>query len=122
MPPSSPTRRSSYLVKLTLGNKFEHNSHTGLELMPNARLAWRVTDSTMLWSAVSRAVRTPSRFDRDLQATGVLVPGDDFRSETVIAYEAGIRTQPTDVTSLSVSVFYNDYDDLRVDRKSTRLN
>src|SRR3546814_6028217 len=67
MPPSSPTRRSSYLVTLTLGNKFEHNSHTGLELMPNARLAWRVTDSTMLWSAVSRAVRTPSRFDRARQ-------------------------------------------------------
>ncbi len=101
-------------VTLTLGNKFEHNSHTGLELMPNARLAWRATDNTLLWSAVSRAVRTPSRFDRDLQATGILDPADDFKSETVIAYEAGIRMQPTDVTSLSVSVFYNDYDDLRV--------
>lgn len=101
-------------VTLTLGNKFEHNSHTGLELMPNARLAWRVSESTLLWSAVSRAVRTPSRFDRDLQATGILDPADDFKSETVIAYEAGIRTRPTDATSLSVSVFYNDYDDLRV--------
>lgn len=101
-------------LTLTLGNKFEHNSHTGLELMPNARLAWHITDNTLLWSAVSRAVRTPSRFDRDLQATGILAPADDFKSETVIAYEAGIRTRPTDATSLSISVFYNDYDDLRV--------
>jgi iron complex outermembrane recepter protein len=46
-------------LTLTLGNKFEHNSHTGLELMPSARLAWRVTDNTLLWSAVSRAVRRP---------------------------------------------------------------
>lgn len=103
-------------VTLTLGNKFEHNSHTGLELMPNARLAWQMTENTLLWSAVSRAVRTPSRFDRDLQATGdvTLLPARDFRSETVVAYEAGIRTRPSDVTSLSVSVFYNTYDDLRV--------
>lgn len=102
-------------VTLTLGNKFEHSNFSGLELLPSARLAWRATDTTLLWSAVSRAVRTPARIDRDLVNTGVLErAGDSLKSETLIAYEAGIRVQPSDITSLSVSVFYNDYDDLRV--------
>ena len=100
-------------LALILGLKAERTSFTGLELLPNVRLAWRPSQRTLWWGAVSRAVRTPSRIDRQLQALPVLAPGDDFVSEKLIAFEAGYRGQPTDLMTLSVSVFLNLYNDIR---------
>jgi len=100
-------------VKLTLGVKFEENSYTGMESMPSGRLVWQPSDRTMLWAAVSRAVRIPARYDRDLQNGFILAGGPDFQSERLTAYEIGYRGRPTTFMSLSISVFYNDYDDLR---------
>lgn len=105
----------------TLGTKLEHNDYTGLEVEPSARLKWNVTEKQMLWGAVSRAVRTPSRIDRDLvQRTALPAPfqnllegGSDFRSETVIAYELGYRAQLHTKVSVSLSTFYNEYDQIR---------
>jgi len=104
-------------LKLTLGVKLERNSYTGVEVLPNARLAWKFRDDALLWSAVSRVVRTPSRLDRDLFAPGqapfLLAGGPNFKSEKLTAYEIGYRAQPTPSASFSVSTFYNVYDDLR---------
>jgi iron complex outermembrane recepter protein len=112
---------------LTVGSKVEHNDYTGWEVEPNVRLRWNPTEKQMFWAAVSRAVRTPSRYDRDLEVvTGLvnppypykfpadyLVGSSDFDSETVIAYELGYRAELGTKASVSVSAFYNDYDDLR---------
>lgn len=104
---------------LTLGTKIEHNDYTGVEVEPSGRLQWNVTTNQMLWAAVSRAVRTPSRIDRDLNQPGpggllvLLQGGRDFKSETVIAYELGYRAQPTPKLETSLSAFYNDYDHVR---------
>ncbi len=105
-------------VFLTLGSKLEHNDYTGFEYEPSARLQWNITGNQMIWGAVSRAVRTPSRFDRDLSepspAFGTFLKGDpDFESETLIAYELGYRAQLTHKISGSLSAFYNSYDNLR---------
>lgn len=100
-------------LKLVAGVKLEHNSYTGLEFMPDARLAWSVSNRTMLWTSVARAVRTPSRFDTDLVNPGVLSGGPEFRSEELTAYEAGYRGLLSPSFSLSVSAFYNSYDRLR---------
>lgn len=104
-------------LKLTLGAKLEYNSYTRFEVQPNARLAWNLGDYGLLWSAVSRAVRTPSRLDRELFAPASppfqLAGGPDFKSETLIAYEIGYRVQPLAQASFSISTFYNVYDDLR---------
>jgi iron complex outermembrane receptor protein len=100
-------------LKLTIGTKFEDSSFSGFEYMPNVRLGWAMSDASFLWAAVSRAVRTPSRIDRELNAPGILVESPAFRSEKLIAYELGYRGRPTAATSLSVSVYYNFYDDLR---------
>jgi iron complex outermembrane receptor protein len=102
-------------VTFTIGNKFEYSSLTGdVEFMPSGRLAWRLSDHTTVWGAISRAVRTPSRFDLDLQAAGFFGPSPNFHSEKLIAYELGIRGRPGARSTLSVSLFYNDYQDLRV--------
>lgn len=104
---------------LTLGTKIEHNDYTGVEVEPSARLQWNATPKQMFWAAVSRAVRTPSRIDRDLSEPGPAAPivllegGSDFESETVIAYELGYRAQLTAKLETSLSAFYNDYDHLR---------
>ena len=94
------------------GLKLERSSFTGTEFLPNIRVAWRLADQMLLWGAVSRSVRTPSRIDRNLILPGFLV-GGTFNSEEVIALEAGYRGQPTANTSLSISFFYNIYDGLR---------
>ena len=56
---------------------------------------------------MSGAVRTPSRIDRELANLPILAPSTDFVSEKLIAFEAGYRGQPTERTSLSVSIFVN---------------
>lgn len=100
-------------VSVTAGLKVEGSTFSGLQFLPNLRLAWRPNDKAMLWTSVSRAVRTPSRIDRGLSAAGFLATAPDFTSEKLIALEAGYRGQPTRSTSLSVSLFYNRYTDLR---------
>jgi iron complex outermembrane receptor protein len=67
----------------------------------------------LLWAAVSRAVRTPSRIDRQLQALPLLAPAPGFDSEKLTAFEVGYRGEPAKDVSLSVSAFANHYDDIR---------
>ncbi|MGD9982328.1 MAG: TonB-dependent receptor plug domain-containing protein [Hyphomonadaceae bacterium] len=100
-------------LDLIAGVKLEDNSYTGLEYMPSARIAWRPDESTLVWGAISRAVRTPARFDRDLINPGIIAGGSNFVSEEVIAYELGYRAQVNDRFWFSVSTYYNVYDELR---------
>jgi iron complex outermembrane recepter protein len=100
-------------LKLTLGLKAEYNSYSGFDWLPNVRLAWQPNGHSMAWAALSRAVRTPNRIERELQATGILVPSPDYGPETLTALEAGWRAQPMERMSYSLSAFYNAYDDLR---------
>jgi iron complex outermembrane receptor protein len=106
----------------TLGSKLEKNAYTGWEKEPSGRLQLNLTPKQMVWAAVSRAVRTPSRIDRDLvEPTGLPKPfpqsildgGPGFTSETVIAYELGYRAQLGSKVTTSLSLYYNDYDHVR---------
>jgi iron complex outermembrane receptor protein len=105
-------------LALTLGLKLENNNYTDWETLPSARLGWRVAPNHLLWTAASRAVRAPSRIDREFFAPAtppfaVIAGGPDFESEVVNVFEVGYRAQPRPPLSYSVSVFYNDYDQLR---------
>jgi len=104
-------------LRLALGIKIEHNSYTGFEYQPNARLAWTPTGNHSIWTAVSRAVRTPARIDRDfylyLTPTLPFIAGSDFQSEELLAYELGWRVQPMKRLSVSLATFYNIYDHIR---------
>jgi iron complex outermembrane receptor protein len=103
-------------LKLTLGLKAEDNSYSGLDLLPNIRLAWQVSPDALIWAAASRAVRTPSKIDRELEDPGFLLPAPDFKSEKLTAYELGYRGELGGKVSLSASMFFNHYDDLRSDQ------
>jgi iron complex outermembrane receptor protein len=102
---------------LTLGTKVEHNDYTGYEFEPSGRLAWTPVERQTLWAAVSRAVRVPSRIDRDFiipnSATPLLVGVPTYGSEYVVAYELGYRAQLATEISTALSTFFNNYDHLR---------
>jgi iron complex outermembrane recepter protein len=104
-------------LKLTAGIKFEDNSYSDWSALPDVRLSWAPNDRTMFWLGGSRAIRSPTPFDTDVQefvGTQLFVLGDpDFKSEKVTAFELGYRGNPDAALSLSASVFYNEYDDLR---------
>jgi iron complex outermembrane receptor protein len=112
-------------VTLTLGSKFEHNDFSGLEVEPSARLLWSASPSQTVWSAVSRAVRTPGPADEDVAfnqnafpigggAVGVArIIGADLRSEILTSVEVGYRTQIHPRLSLDLTTFENRYSRLR---------
>jgi iron complex outermembrane receptor protein len=105
-------------LHLTLGSKLEHNDYTGFEYQPSGRIAWTPAKDHTLWAAASRAVRTPSRIDRDFFVPGsppfvVLAGGPGFESERLYAFELGYKVQLLTNLNASVATFYNIYDDLR---------
>ena len=103
-------------LHVTLGTKIEHNDYTGFEIQPSGRVNWTFSPSRTLWAAVSRAVRTPSRIDRELFVPATpsyfLAGGPDFRSENELAYELGYRHQQGALV-LALASFYNRYHGLR---------
>ena len=104
-------------LRLVVGSKLEHNDYTGYEVQPSARFAWTPTERQTIWAALSRAVRAPSRIDRDFfafAAPGVpIIVGSNFQSEELLATELGWRFQPRARLSGSLATFYNFHDHLR---------
>lgn len=109
-------------VALTLGSKFEYNNYSGFEIQPNVRLLWTPTQHQSFWAAVTRAVRTPSRLDQDLQLTDFLAANPptflrvlgskNFSSEQLLGFEAGYRTLVASKLYVDVAFFQNEYNDL----------
>ncbi len=104
---------------LTLGSKFEHNDYSGFNSQPNVRLLFSPAAKHVFWSAVSRALRVPSRVESDLSLTALFEPTTptffrvlgtkDFKPERLTAYETGYRSQPTERLFFDLALFYNDY-------------
>src|SRR5436190_15646575 len=84
-------------LSVTRGIKAERNPYTGIEWLPNARIAYQATSEQLLWAALSRAVRSPSRIDREVYFPGnapfVLVGNDTFEDEIANVVEIGYRAQ-----------------------------
>jgi iron complex outermembrane receptor protein len=103
---------------VTGGVKVEKTTFTGAELLPSVRLAWQPGPDHLLYASAGRALREPSRIDRDLTAvdpqSGLkFLEGGMFQAEKLTALEVGYRGQPARNVSLTVAAFYNLYDDLR---------
>jgi iron complex outermembrane receptor protein len=111
---------------LTVGAKLEDNDYTGFEIQPSLRFTWLTDERSTFWAGISRAVRTPARLNTDIRLTApiegagtpipfyVTVAGDpNYRTEELLAYEAGYRIQIGERLSLDVAVFNNYYDHLQ---------
>lgn len=112
-------------LHLIIGSKFEHNVYTGFELQPSGRLIWTPSERLSLWSAVSRAVHTPSRGESDNLlkqfafpdpagpanppvVVAVQGPGN-LQAEVLMSYEAGVRIKASDRFTVDLAGFYNNY-------------
>lgn len=104
-------------MSVIVGTRGERTTFSGFELQPAVRAKYTPTADALLWGAVSRSVRTPTRFDQDLRITinnTVVIRGDrDFMPERLTAYESGAPFAPWTNVSVEAAGFYNDYDDLR---------
>jgi iron complex outermembrane receptor protein len=113
-------------IKLTLGSKFEWNSFSKFEVQPTVRLLWAPTQTHRLWTALSRAVRVPSRNEHDQYELDSIAENEDgeveyellvaspaFKPEKLTSYEGGYRFVATRRVSVDVATFYNVYDDLQ---------
>jgi iron complex outermembrane receptor protein len=103
-------------LSLTAGLKLEKDPDAPASVLPELRLAWKPASTTLIWAAMSGAVRSPTPFDRDVeeQAGPVTLSGDkSFRTEKLTAYEIGLRAQPARTLSFSATAYYNDYARLR---------
>ncbi|RMG44840.1 MAG: TonB-dependent receptor [Candidatus Dadabacteria bacterium] len=112
-------------LQFQAGFKYEHSDYSGAEFQPSARVSYLVNDNLSLWASVARAVRTPSRVNADGSFIISVSPGpggmpiaatftgsNDFDSEKLLAYEAGLRYKPAETLSFDLSLFYNDYDSI----------
>jgi iron complex outermembrane receptor protein len=105
----------------SLGTKVEHNSFTGWEIEPNARLLWTPSTRSSVWVAASRAVRTPNVTEDAISYylqlpppappgyLGLIQGNPNLLSEVVDAYEAGYRRQFGERFSVDLATFRNHY-------------
>jgi iron complex outermembrane recepter protein len=120
-------------LNVTIGSKFEHNDFTGFEWQPNIRFLGNISKDQSVWASVSRAVRTPALTEEGLRLDEAVIPpgnlnppnptpfpvvaaifgSPQFKSEHLLAYEAGYRVQATKSLSLDIAAFYNFYTHLR---------
>jgi iron complex outermembrane receptor protein len=108
-------------LRLTVGTKLEHNDFSGLEVQPTVRLAWDVAPGQNAWGSISRAVRVPTRIERDIAVEitppgsnprAVLLGNDDFEAEELLAYELGYRWQVLEALAFDLALFHNRYEGL----------
>ena len=103
---------------VTLGGKIERNDLSGVEVQPNARLRWMPNPRHTLWSAVSRAVRVPTRLDSDIRVISQVIPGsppahvridgnEDFESENIVAAELGYRAEVHRTFSVDLNGYHS---------------
>ena len=110
-------------LSFTAGAKLLHSSFSGFDVEPSVRLLWTPTARQSVWAAVTRAVRTPSDIEDNIQNTSLvstdplafsITKGDGrFTSETLIGYEAGYRSVISKTVSLDIAAFFNRYDHLQ---------
>jgi iron complex outermembrane receptor protein len=104
-------------LDFTIGAKLETNEYTGLEFLPSARLAWKPREGHLLWASLSRAVRAPSRIDREIFIPAgppfLIAGGPDFRSEVAKVAELGYKAQLFSNFSLSVTGYHRRFEHLR---------
>jgi len=104
-------------IGTTLGVKLETNDYTGLEYLPSTRLTWKAHENHFLWGGFSRAVRAPSRYDREvffpMNPPFLVIGGPNFVSEVANVFEVGYRGRHAEAVSYSVTAFTHLWDRLR---------
>ena len=113
-------------LDLIIGTKFQNDRYAGWQIQPTARVHWAPQDNQALWAAVSRAVRTPSRFERDATLVQSAQHGrggvplangsgydESLQAEDLVELEAGFRYLAASDLSIDIAGIHSVYDNLR---------
>ena len=118
-------------LAITLGSQIQRTSDSGSGVQPNARVMWKAKPRQRFWASVSRALRTPSRYEQGIQVNLPPVPTDAglpltvivmgnraFKTETFVDAELGYRLEFANHGSVDVTGFMGHYDHLRTQESS----
>lgn len=119
------------VLTLTLGSKLQWYSTSRFEGQPSGRLLWTPTPNHSYWTALSRAVRTPSVRDQDMNLVVPYPSSSSYivelnmrgnpaiRPENVVSYEAGYRWRHGDRIAVDIAGFASRYTQLESDNELT---
>jgi iron complex outermembrane receptor protein len=112
-------------LQFIIGVRAGYEKEFHVQVQPTGRLLWTPTSRMATWVAVSRAIHTPSVFERGFGATLAAIPleaplfglvqitsNPNSRPESALSYEAGQRIQIHRQLSLDASAFYTVYQHL----------
>ena len=110
----------------SFGMRADYTSYGHVEYQPSARLLYTPNARQSLWLSASRAVRLPSRYERDMHASAAYVQtpwgvplemnfdgSRSIRSEIERSLEVGYRRQSGQRWSVDVSGFLSRYTRMR---------
>jgi iron complex outermembrane recepter protein len=121
------------VLTVIVGSKFEYSTALGGNAQPSVRLSYSPGHRHSTWTAVSHAVRTPSRLEQAMQVNFGALATDtlpvvlrasgnaDAAAEHLTAYEVGYRLQPGRRVQFDLAAFYNRYRDLLQYEQFTRI-
>ena len=108
------------------GSQVQHEASSGAGVQPTARVMWKALPHQRLWAASSRALRTPSLYEREIRMGFPAVPSASglplvitvlgnpaAKTETPVDAEAGYRLEIGTAASIDVTGFVGRYDHLR---------
>ena len=108
---------------VVLGVKLEETEFAPFDTQPTLRVIWTPTSDFSAWTAVSKANRTPNRVGKGVllefgnrypdELNRFILGNEEFKTETLYAYELGFRSQVSSTVFMDVSGFYFEYKDLR---------
>ena len=118
-------------LAVTLGAQVQHDSYAGAGFQPTARLMWKAFPRQRLWAAASRALRTPSLYERGIRVdfppvqstsglplVGVALGNPSAKTENFVDAEAGYRLGIGTAASLDVTGFVGRYEHLRTQEQA----
>lgn len=104
-------------LKLSGSLSLEHNPYTGVEALPSLRAAWTPAAHLTLWGSLSRAMRAPSRVDREFfqpaEPPHLLDGGPGFDSERSTVLELGLRGTAGPALAFGATAFRHEHRGLR---------
>lgn len=113
-------------LAVTLGSQVQYDSGSGSGVQPTARMMWKAWPNQRLWAAASRALRTPSLYERGIRVQRPGVPtasglplvtlglgNQAVETETLVDAEVGYRLERGALASIDVTGFVGRYDRLR---------
>jgi iron complex outermembrane recepter protein len=115
-------------LAVTLGSQVQYDSFSGAGVQPTARVIWKGLPRQRLWAATSRALRTPSLYERGIRvdrlpvatASGLPLVASGLgnpavETENLVDAEVGYRFEIGTAASIDVTGFVGRYDHLRTD-------